>query len=72
MADILWSEISSGNFLCEAEKDQYDQTRVLMGLQSDLFHYPLQLGCTLKKLTKKVNDMGVQFGIWIEPESAGA
>ncbi len=31
----------SGNFLCEAERDQYDQTRVLMGLQSDLFHYPL-------------------------------
>lgn len=31
----------SGNFLCEAEKDQFGQTRVLMGLQSDLFHYPL-------------------------------
>ena len=164
--------VYSGNFLCEAEKDQYDQTRVLMGLQSDLFHYPLQqgeqlvvpetilsysdeglgtlstrfhhcigehlcrgkyrdarrpvllnsweaayfrfdgktilklaesaaklgidmivmddgwfgkrdddnsglgdwqfnekkLGCTLEELTKKVNDMGIQFGIWIEPE----
>jgi len=164
--------VYSGNFLCEAEKDQYDQTRVLMGLQSDLFHYPLKqgerltvpetilsysdsgfgelsarfhrcirenlcrgkykdaprpvllnsweasyftfsgdtilklaesaaelgidmlvmddgwfgkreddnsglgdwrvnekkLGCTLKKLTQKVNDMGVKFGIWIEPE----
>lgn len=164
--------VYSGNFLCEAEKDQYDQTRVLMGLQSDLFHYPLEqgerlvvpetilcysdsgfgelsarfhrcirehlcrgkyrdmprpvllnsweasyftfngetilklaksaaelgidmlvmddgwfgkreddnsglgdwkvnekkIGCTLKELTKKVNDMGVQFGIWIEPE----
>ncbi len=34
--------VYSGNFLCEAEKDQYDQTRVLMGLQSDLFHYPLK------------------------------
>ena len=33
--------VYSGNFLCEAERDQYDQTRVLMGLQSDLFHYPL-------------------------------
>lgn len=36
--------VYSGNFLCEAEKDQYDQTRVLMGLQSDLFHYPLKPG----------------------------
>ncbi|MDE6319038.1 MAG: alpha-galactosidase, partial [Lachnospiraceae bacterium] len=36
--------VYSGNFLCEAEKDQYEQTRVLMGLQSDLFHYPLQQG----------------------------
>ena len=164
--------VYSGNFLCEAEKDQYDQTRVLMGLQSDLFHYPLKqgeqlvvpetilsysdkglgtlsarfhrcirehlyrgkykdaprpvllnsweasyftingetilklaesaaelgidmivmddgwfgkrdddnsglgdwqvnekkLGCTLRELTEKVNAMGVQFGIWIEPE----
>ena len=33
--------VYSGNFLCEAEKDQFEQTRVLMGLQSDLFHYPL-------------------------------
>ena len=32
----------SGNFMCEAEKDQFDNTRVLMGLQSDLFHYPLE------------------------------
>lgn len=36
--------VYSGNFLCEAEKDQYDQTRVLMGLQDDLFHYPLEPG----------------------------
>lgn len=33
--------VYSGNFLCEAEKDQYEQTRVMMGLQSDYFHYPL-------------------------------
>lgn len=39
--------VYSGNFLCEAEKDQFDQTRVLMGLQSDLFHYPLEPGETL-------------------------
>lgn len=36
--------VYSGNFMCEAEKDQYDQTRVMMGLQSDLFHYPLEKG----------------------------
>ncbi len=36
--------VYSGNFLCEAERDQYDQTRVMMGLQSDLFHYPLVPG----------------------------
>lgn len=36
--------VYSGNFLCEAERDQYDQTRVMMGLQSDLFHYPLAQG----------------------------
>lgn len=36
--------VYSGNFLCEAERDQYDQTRVMMGLQSDLFHYPLAHG----------------------------
>ncbi|MEE1304112.1 MAG: alpha-galactosidase [Agathobacter sp.] len=31
----------SGNFLCEVEKDQVNQTRVLMGLNDDLFAYPL-------------------------------
>lgn len=36
--------VYSGNFICEAEKDQFDQTRVMMGLQSDLFHYPLGKG----------------------------
>lgn len=40
--------VYSGNFLCEAERDQYDQTRLLMGLQSDLFHYTLVQG---EKLT---------------------
>lgn len=38
--------VYSGNFLCEAEKDQYGQTRVLMGLHSDLFHYPVGQGET--------------------------
>ena len=36
--------VYSGNFMCEAEKDQYNHTRVMMGLQSDLFHYPLLKG----------------------------
>lgn len=31
----------SGNFLCEVEKDQVNQTRVLMGLSDELFSYPL-------------------------------
>lgn len=34
--------VYSGNFLCEAEKDQFGQTRIVMGLHSDLFHYPLE------------------------------
>ena len=34
--------VYSGNFLFEAEKDQLNQTRAVMGLQSDLFRYPLQ------------------------------
>ena len=34
----------SGNFLCEAEKDQYDQTRFLMGLGTEQFDYPLVPG----------------------------
>lgn len=36
--------VYSGNFMCEAEKDQYNQTRVIMGLQSELFHYTLEKG----------------------------
>lgn len=39
--------VYSGNFMCEAEKDQFGNTRALMGLQSDLFHYPLERGETL-------------------------
>ena len=39
--------VYSGNFMCEAEKDQFGQTRVMMGLQSDLFHYPLAKGESL-------------------------
>ena len=39
--------VYSGNFMCETEKDQFEQTRVLMGLHSDLFHYSLEPGETL-------------------------
>ena len=36
--------VYSGNFLVEAEKDQYDQTRIQMGLIDELFAYPLEAG----------------------------
>ncbi len=36
--------VYSGNFMCEAEMDQYGQTRVMMGLQSEYFRYPLEPG----------------------------
>lgn len=36
--------VYSGSFRFEAEKDQYEQTRALMGLQSELFSYPLENG----------------------------
>ena len=39
--------VYSGNFMCEAEKDQVGNTRVLMGLQNELFHYPLEAGESL-------------------------
>ncbi len=36
--------VYSGNFMFEAEKDQFGLTRTMMGLQSDLFHYMLEPG----------------------------
>lgn len=39
--------VYSGNFLFEAEKDQYDQTRTIMGLHNELFNYPLEQGESL-------------------------
>ena len=36
--------VYSGNFLCEVEKDQINQTRLLMGLNDELFSYPLEAG----------------------------
>ena len=38
--------VYSGNFLCEAEKDQFEQTRLLMGLNDELFSYLLAAGET--------------------------
>ena len=40
------SFVYSGNFKCEAERDQYDQTRITMGLQDELFSYHLNPGST--------------------------
>lgn len=34
--------VYSGNFLFEAEQDQINQTRAIMGLQRDFFSYPLE------------------------------
>ncbi|MDE5933626.1 MAG: alpha-galactosidase, partial [Lachnospiraceae bacterium] len=39
--------VYSGNFLFEVEKDQYDQTRAVMGLHDEQFHYPLAKGASL-------------------------
>lgn len=36
----------SGNFLVEAEKDQFDQTRVQMGLSDEMFDYKVEAGDT--------------------------
>ena len=36
--------VYSGGFEAEAEKDQFNQTRVMMGLSSDQFCYPLGKG----------------------------
>lgn len=38
------SFVYSGAFQAEAAKDQFDQTRMLMGLQSEMFSYPLEAG----------------------------
>ena len=36
--------VYSGSFMCETGKDQFGQTRIIMGLQSEQFHYPLNNG----------------------------
>ena len=36
----------SGNFKAEAEKDQYEQTRLVMGLSDEMFSWKLEPGET--------------------------
>ena len=50
----------SGNFKCEAEKDQYNQTRLIMGLNDDLFSYSLENGgeLTLPEVIMSFSDKG--------------
>ena len=38
------SFVYSGNFKGEALKDQFDQTRALLGLQDEMFAYPIEIG----------------------------
>ena len=40
----VMSFVYSGSFRGEAERDQYNQTRVLLGLPEEQFSYPLQAG----------------------------
>lgn len=48
-AGRAWSMsfVYSGSFLAEAERDQFEQTRMQMGLDDDLFSYPLDPGESL-------------------------
>ena len=39
--------VYSGNFQCEAGKDQFGQARLIMGLQNEHFYYPLEKGQSL-------------------------
>ena len=36
--------VYSGNFRGEVEKDQFNQTRAVLGLSREMFHYPLLPG----------------------------
>ena len=38
-----FSFVYSGNFMCKVEKDQYDQTRIVMGIHPKHFSYQLNL-----------------------------
>ncbi len=39
-----FSFVYSGNFMCKVEKDQYDQTRIVMGIHPKHFSYQLKPG----------------------------
>ena len=41
--------VYSGNFSCEAEKDQFSRWRLLLGLNEELFSYPLASGETFMR-----------------------
>lgn len=38
------SLLYSGSFRCEVEKDQFSQTRAAIGIQDEMFEYPLEAG----------------------------
>ncbi len=54
--------VYSGNFQCEAEKDQVGNTRALMGLADAHFHYPLKEGESLTVPETILTYSGQGFG----------
>lgn len=52
----------SGNFVCEAERDQFNQTRFQMGLGDELFAYPVEPGAvfTAPEVIMTYSDQGFQ------------
>lgn len=50
----------SGNFVCEAERDQFNQTRFQMGLSDELFAYPVAAGAefTTPEVIMTYSDQG--------------
>ena len=50
----------SGNFVCEAERDQFNQTRFQMGLGDELFAYPVEPGAvfTVPEVIMTYSDQG--------------
>ena len=50
----------SGNFVCEAERDQFNQTRFQMGLGDELFAYPVAAGAefTTPEVIMTYSDQG--------------
>ncbi|WP_294897780.1 alpha-galactosidase [uncultured Eubacterium sp.] len=50
----------SGNFVCEAERDQFNQTRFQMGFSDELFAYPVKAGAefTAPEVIMTYSDQG--------------